>query len=172
MKYGAETEWPYGRTQLWSWSVPIRPSSGVIWEFLNVNWKPLENAWWVNTHIKSCWDRRLTWFEIRSRNQTNFIYEVLGNSIRWCGHHIYWIEHLQYAKFNYDKKLNNFWNLQNCGRGLEPSIKATIIFMFEKYNAHSRRHNDIVYLSLCRVQTDVSREQEIQFIILFFDLLL
>ena len=44
--------------------------------------------------------------------------------------------------------------------------------MFEKYNAHSRRHNDIVYLSLCRVQTDVSREQEIQFIILFFDLLL
>ena len=56
--------------------------------------------------------------------------------------------------------------------GLEPSIKATIIFMFEKYNAHSRRHNDIVYLSLCRVQTDVSREQEIQFIIIFFDLLL
>ena len=44
--------------------------------------------------------------------------------------------------------------------------------MFEKYNAHSRRHNDIAYLYLCRVQTDVSREQEIQFIILLFDLLL
>ena len=44
--------------------------------------------------------------------------------------------------------------------GLEPSIKATIIFMFEKYNAHSWRHYDIAYLSLCRVQIDVSTSEQ------------